>query len=64
MARLALAAFYAVLAVTLGVLSSWAWAAVILFVVVIPGLAVSYGAALGGEFIAELSRRRFDHDRR
>jgi hypothetical protein len=63
MARLAVGAFYLVLALTLGIVYGWEWAAWILLVGVIPGAAVVYGAAYGGEFIAELSRRRWDDGR-
>jgi hypothetical protein len=63
MARVAVAAFYVALALTLGVVYAWEWVAVILLAGVIPGVAVFYGAAYGGEFIAELSRRRWDDGR-
>jgi hypothetical protein len=52
-----------VLALTLGIVYGWEWAAWIILVGVIPGAAVFYGAAYGGEFIAELSRRRWDDGR-
>jgi hypothetical protein len=63
MVRAAVGAFYLVLALTLGVVYAWEWAAVILLTGVVPGVAVFYGAAYGGEFIAELSRRRWDDGR-
>jgi hypothetical protein len=63
MARAAVGAFYLVLALTLGVVYAWEWAAVILLAGVVPGVAVFYGAAYAGEFIAELSRRRWDDGR-
>jgi hydrogenase/urease accessory protein HupE len=63
MARAAVGAFYLVLALTLGLVYTWEWAAVILLAGVVPGVAVFYGAAYGGEFIAELSRRRWDDGR-
>jgi hypothetical protein len=63
MARVAVAAFYVALALTLGVVYAWEWGAVILLAGVIPGVAVFYGAAYVGEFIAELSRRRWDDGR-
>src|ERR687892_396712 len=53
MARLAVGVFYLVLALTLGIVYGWEWAAWIILVGVIPGAAVFYGAAYGGEFIAE-----------
>jgi hypothetical protein len=59
-ARLAVAVFYVGLAVILGVLYSWAWAAVILLVGLIPGLALALAASKGGEFLAEMSRYVYD----
>jgi hypothetical protein len=63
MVRAVVGAFYLVLTLTLGVVYAWEWAAVILLAGVVPGVAVFYGAAYGGEFIAELSRRRWDDGR-
>lgn len=57
------AAFYLVLALTLGLVYTWEWAAVIVLAGIVPGVAVFWGAAYGGEFIAELSRRRWDDGR-
>lgn len=63
MTRAAVAAFYVALALTLGLVYTWEWAAVIVLAGIVPGIAVFYGAAYGGEFIAELSRRRWDDGR-
>jgi Flp pilus assembly protein TadB len=60
MARLLVAAFYVALGVTLGALYTWDWVIVIAFGVVVPWLAITYGLARGGEFITELSRRRWE----
>jgi hypothetical protein len=60
MARLLVAAFYVALGVTLGALYTWDWVLVIVFGGLVPGVAVSYGAAWGGEYVAELSRRRWE----
>jgi hypothetical protein len=61
MARLLVGVFYLMLGVTLGAVYSWDWILVIVFAGLVPGLAVSFGAARGGEFITELSRRRWEH---
>jgi hypothetical protein len=59
-ARLAVAAFYVGLAVTLGVLYSWIWVVVILLVGLVPGLALALGADKGGDFVSEMSRDVYD----
>jgi hypothetical protein len=60
MARLLVATFYLVLGVTLGALYTWDWILVIILGGLVPGLALAYGASWGGEFITELSRRRWE----
>ena len=60
MARLLVAVFYVALAVTLGAVYTWDWVLVIVLGAVVPGVAVSYGASRGGEFVTELSRRRWE----
>jgi hypothetical protein len=60
MARLLVAAFYLVLGLTLGALYTWDWILVIILGGLVPGLALTYGASWGGEFITELSRRRWE----
>ena len=60
MARLAVAAIYVGLAVTLGVLYSWIWAAFIALFGVVGGLALALGATRGGDFVSELSRDVYD----
>jgi hypothetical protein len=46
--------------VTLGVLYSWIWVVVILFVGLVPGLALALGADKGGDFVSEMSRDVYD----
>lgn len=58
MARLAVAAFYVGLAVTLGVLYSWMWAGFIALFGIVAGLAL--GAEKGGDFVSEMSRDVYD----
>lgn len=60
MGRLAVYGFYFALAATLGIVYSWAWVVFIVLVGLLPGLALSIVATRGGEFVTELSRRRFD----
>jgi hypothetical protein len=59
MARLLVGAFYVALGITLGALYTWDWVLVIVFGGLVPGLSLTYGASRGGEFITELSRRRW-----
>ena len=60
MARLAVAAFYVGLAVTLGVLYSWMWAGFIALFGIVAGLALALGAEKGGDFVSEMSRDVYD----
>jgi hypothetical protein len=60
MARLLVGAFYLVLGITPGALCTWNWVLVIVLGGSSPGFALTYGASRGGEFITELSRRRWE----
>ncbi len=60
MARLLVAAFYVVLSVTLGALYTWDWVVVIVLGGVVPAVALSYAVTRGGEFVTDLSRRRWE----
>lgn len=63
MGRFLVYGFYVALATTLGVVYSWAWVVFVVLVGLVPGLALALLATRGGEFVTELSRRRFDEGR-
>jgi hypothetical protein len=51
-------------ALALGVLYAWEWLVVVLLVGVVPGLALAYLVARGGEWLSDSAARLYDEEAR